>query len=135
MKAQSTRLMADPVFLALAKIPQLKQLTIHTEMAEREILFPDQSSSIMAVKSLFTFIQLHRTGHPLEKLTIHSTSCTRIHDRARPYKSPTITFHCRRTVNTDCQGQFDVDIQHGDASAAQAEVGSGFSTRRRVIRL
>ena len=134
MTTQAARLAADPVLLALALIPSLKHLVIHTEMIERDIL-SDQTSSITAIASLFNFIQLHKTGHPLDLLTIHSTACTRIHDRVRPYSSPTLTFHCRPAANIDCPGKVDIDTRLGDASTPQAELKPTFPAKRRVIRL
>ena len=121
----------DSVILALARMPQLRHLTIHTEITEHEVLKTDHELTFPSIRRLFNLLQLYRSGHPLDTLTIHGMSCTRIDQRVRPSDSPTVTWHCRYAERDDQRGKLDLEVQRGRDGDAQAEVQQGFHATKR----
>ena len=116
----------DSVIFALARMPQLRNLTIHTELTEHEVLKTDHELSFPSIRRLFRLLQLNKSGQPLDTLIIHGMSCTRINQRVRPSDSPTVTWYCRYAERDDQRGKLDLEVQRGQNGDAQAEVRQGF---------
>ena len=102
----------DDVIMALARIPQLRHLTIHTEVAELEIRDKNPTKTKRAITDLFKIMQKNKWGHPLETLTIHGMSYFRSPGGVRLGANPSVTFSCKYSEKDNDLEKVEVEVHH-----------------------